>query len=683
MSFSQESDSFESIVDILQNHANSRSEKSAVTFLKDTEIHESLTYKQLDSKIKAFAALMQKRGLENQRALLLLPPGMDFVISFFSCLYSKVIAVPAYPPDTNRLEHTLERLQSIISSAQISVVITTKEVLSITEKMMSKFAIDKWKDLQWLTPDDAQSGAEARWVSPDLNQDDLAFLQYTSGSTGKPKGVMVSHGNLIANQHMIQEASNCNEDSIVACWLPLYHDMGLIGGMVQPLYCGASYYFMSPLDFLRKPVRWLKVISKYKATISGAPNFAYDICTHKISNDVLQGLDLSNWKTAFSSSETVRYSTMKNFVKRFCEYGFQMRNFRPCYGLADATLAVSWAVNKEVLTCSVSKEQLEAGSVTICEDKNDSIVLVGLGKPCLDTIVRVVDEKTLQPIADGKIGEIWVCGPQVAQGYWNQKQKTDETFNNFIGDTGEGPFLRTGDLGFLYKGEVFITGRTKDVMIIRGRNIYSHDIEYQISLTQEFCPEIRPGCSAAFSIEKQNEETLVILQEINPEKNPTFDIKKTATTIRSAILKNFGIRAYAVIFLKPGQLPKTSSGKLMRFACKKAFLSDFKEIILSVIAKDIIDDNYDSSNAQVKSSKEISDKEDIVLDWLQQRLSVEKNQIDIYQNFASYGLESVDIVEFGAYLEEKSNVLIPETMFFDFQNINELCKYVNEAVCSQ
>ena len=664
------------MVDVLQNHAQQRAQKVAMTFLGHDQ-QPSLTYGQLDTKAKAFAAWMQQHQLQNHRALLLLPPGLDFVVSFLGCLYAKVVAVPAYPPDINRLEHTLRRLQSIIKDAKISIVITTSDILSMTQHMISKFAMHQLNNLQWLATSEIEDSLYESWMMPDLNANSLAFLQYTSGSTGKPKGVMVSHGNLIANEIMLQKVSDCNAESVLVNWLPLYHDMGLIGGTLQPLYCGSTNYLMSPLDFLKKPTLWLETISKYHVSISGGPNFAYDLCTNKVTQKDMETLDLSCWRIAFSSSETIRHSTIERFCKKFSACGFQRKTFRPCYGLADATLVVSWATGEEPLTYSVDKNALEAGQANACSDEN-KVMLVGSGSPCWKTTVKIVNSKTFREVPHGRVGEIWVSGPQIAQGYWGQKEKTQEVFHNSLKDVEEETFLRTGDLGFIHAGEVFITGRIKDLMVFRGRNVYSHDVEYALSLGKKHCPEIRPGCSAAFSIEEKNKEKLIIFQEIVPERNPQFDAQKTVVVIRDIVLTYFGINAATVVLLKPGQLPKTSSGKLMRFACKKAFLSDFSEVIHSPIHVDNIQTNR--ANSHVKNKRALSKTDTIILQWFTERLSIEPNNIDMQQNFAFYGLESIDIVEFSSHLEENLNISIPETEFVHFQNIKELCDYVGANV---
>jgi acyl-CoA synthetase (AMP-forming)/AMP-acid ligase II len=562
------------LVHLLRYRASYQGNRTAYTFFLDEGKSISLTYKELEQKARNLGALLQNLGLTGERALLMYPPGLDFIVGFFACLYAGVIAVPAYPPRRNQ---SLDRLQSIIADCQAKEILTTTDI-----KKSLETSLDNYPELtrfRWLTTDNLVNhssdfrGGEIQF--PDIQADDLAFLQYTSGSTGKPKGVMVTHGNLLHNQKMIQEAFGHDEDTVFAGWLPLFHDMGLIGNVLQPLYLGIQCILFSPVDFLQKPVRWLKMISDYRVTTSGAPNFAYDLCIRKISEEQLGSLDLSSWSVAFNGAEPVRAETLNAFAEKFAPCGFRKEAFYPCYGLAEATLFVAGGrKNQQFKTITIDEMALESHQVLPTQESTGR-TLVSCGKAWYDQKVRIVDPDRLTLCSSGQVGEIWVSGPSVAQGYWNQPEKTKETFQAYTEDTQEGPFLRTGDLGFIdEKGELFITGRSKDVIIVRGRNHYPQDIERSVEAINPAC---KMGGCAAFSVEVGGEEKLVILQEIERTYLRKVDLEQVKGQIRQVLTAQHGLQAYTIEFIKPCTLPKTSSGKIQRFLCRIKFLTGMLE----------------------------------------------------------------------------------------------------------
>jgi acyl-CoA synthetase (AMP-forming)/AMP-acid ligase II len=393
---------------------------------------------------------------------------LDFIAAFFGCLYAGVVAVPAYPPGSNR---GLARLIPVVKDAQPVVMLTNSSV-------GHRFNRGPVQDLNvpWMNIDDIDRSLADQWQDPFVTGDSLAFLQYTSGSTASPKGVMISHQNVLHNESLIQAAFNQTEKSIVVGWLPFYHDMGLIGNILQPIYSGSRCVLMPPQAFLQKPLRWLKCISSYGATTSGGPNFAYQLCVDKITSAEQQGLALDTWKVAFNGAEPVRYETLRRFAEAFEPFGFRASSFYPCYGLAEATLLV--ASRDPSHDVFVSEKALVSSGVAV---EPESVVLV--------------DPKTFKQAAAHETGEIWLKSASVAQGYWNRLRQTEETFRAYL-SSGSGPFLRTGDLGFLDNGNLFITGRLKDLIIIRGRNFYPQDIEAAVERSH---PALGIGVGAAFS----------------------------------------------------------------------------------------------------------------------------------------------------------------------------------------
>jgi len=560
---------FSTLVDILRYRTLHQPNKIAYTFLVDGETEEEvhLTYEALDARARAIAAQLQSLGARGERALLLYPQGLEFIAAFFGCLYAGVVAVPAYPPRANQ---SVLRLSAIVADAQAAIALTNVTVLSSIQQKLTQSP--ELQNLHWLATDDISSDSVPSWQEVALSNDTLAFLQYTSGSTGTPKGVMVSHGNILHNQHMIQLAMQHSEKTIFVGWLPLFHDMGLIGNMLQPLYLGIHCVLMSPVAFLQRPFRWLQAISRYKATTSGGPNFAYDFCVRKITDVQKTTLDLSSWDVAFNGAEPVRAATIKRFCAAFEPCGFRLSAFYPCYGMAETTLMVSGGFKAALpVLKTVQAEALEQNRIVAASSENDSTrTLVGNGQAVVNQQIVIANPETFTRCQPNEVGEIWVSGPNVAQGYWNRYVETQNTFHAYLADIGEGPFLRTGDLGFLQDGELFVTGRLKDLIIIGGRNHYPQDIELTVEQNH---PALRSGCGAAFSVEVGGNEQLAIVQEVEREHIRNLDAATVITSIRKVVAEQHELQTYAVVLLKTGSIPKTSSGKIQRHACRAGFLA--------------------------------------------------------------------------------------------------------------
>jgi acyl-CoA synthetase (AMP-forming)/AMP-acid ligase II len=428
-----------------------------------------------------------------------------------------------------------------------------------------------------IATDDLPNDVASAWQEPKINSQSLAFLQYTSGSTGTPKGVMVSHGNLVHNSTLIHQLFGHNPQSRGVIWLPAYHDMGLIGGLLQPIYGGFPSFLMSPVSFLQKPLRWLEAISRYRATTSGGPDSAYDLVYRQVTPEQLTSLDLSSWEVAFTGAEPIRAQTLDRFTQTFAAAGFRRQAFYPCYGMAETTLIVSGGVKAQppVIQSVNGTALAENRVVTATGVKEDSRTIVGCGQSSPDQRIVIVDPQSLQPCPNGRVGEVWVAGASVTQGYWNRPVQTQEIFQAYL-STGEGPFLRTGDLGFLQEGELFITGRLKDLIILFGRNHYPQDIE----LSVEQChASLRPGCGAAFSVEVGGQERLVVVQEVERTHLRKLDSHEVIGAIRRVIAQEHEIQVYAVLLLKTASLPKTSSGKVRRSTCREGFLAGTLDVI--------------------------------------------------------------------------------------------------------
>jgi 8-amino-7-oxononanoate synthase len=553
------------LVEMVRHRAQHQPDDIAFTFLVDGETDEvHLTNRELDRQARAIAAWLQAQGMVGQRALLLYPAGLEFIAAFFGCLYAGVVAVPVYPPRRNR---SMIRIQAIADDAQAAVALSTDDVLSRVEAIIDE--TPHLKGLTWLATNRLPDSLEQRWSMPEIRGDTVAFLQYTSGSTGTPKGVVLNHFNLLHNSALIAYAFEHTRSGRGVFWLPSYHDMGLIGGILQPLYVGRPNILMSPMAFLQQPFRWLSAISRFRGTTSGGPNFAYDLCVRKISDEERNQLDLSSWKVAFNGAETVRPETLERFAAAFAPCGFRPQAFYPCFGLAEATLIVSGGYAEQPpVTGWFDAADLSLGKVTgRSAGSPGSRALAGCGGTLPDQQIVIANPDSMTRCAPGEVGEIWTAGPSVAQGYWGRPEATDAAFRAYLQDTGEGPFLRTGDLGFLQNGELFVTGRIKDLIILRGVNIYPQDIERTV---QQCDPRLRFDSGAAFTVEADGREQLVIVQEF--ERRGQYDLPAVFESIRQAISAEHELPVLTIALLKSGTIPKTSSGKIQRHACRAGFL---------------------------------------------------------------------------------------------------------------
>jgi acyl-CoA synthetase (AMP-forming)/AMP-acid ligase II len=572
----------DSLVEMLEHRAATQPGETAYTFLRDGELPSAdITWSGLANASRTVAGWLRTRLAPGDRALLLYPPGLDFIAAFFGCLYAGVLAVPVLPPQGSRSRRGVDRLASIAADAEPRCTLTNTELqLQLAresrEGLLGTIEIGMpWVATDRLPDDLATAGQPTR-----ANRDSLAFLQYTSGSTARPKGVMVSHGNLLHNLNAAFHLGEHGTHGVSVSWLPVTHDMGLIEGVLQPAFSGCPAYLMSPGAFLQRPARWLKAISTFRATRSGGPNFAYDLAATKVTADDRASLDLRCWRAAYNGAEPIRHDTMAAFVRAYAESGFDATAFRPCYGLAESTLLVStgrWDTglprrSREETESGLprrSPEGAEAGAkVRGCE--GEASATVSCGAPAFGTRVMIVDPAAHTLCRDGEVGEIQVAGESVTLGYWNRPLETAAAFGDSIGGSGE-RWLRTGDLGYLRNGELYVTGRIKDLLIVRGAKHFPQDLERTAELHD---PAIRAGSVAAVAVSNGvRGDRIALVAEVDPRLLDPGGADRLIAGLRQSIADAHGIQLHGVALVNPGSMPKTTSGKLQRFLCRDGWLA--------------------------------------------------------------------------------------------------------------
>lgn len=587
---------FSTLVELLRYRAQHQSNQLAYCFLEDGK-REGLSYTYADLDRQARAIAVQLQQLRGERALLLYPQGAEVVAAFCGCMYSGVIAIPVPPPDAGRMKRTLPRLREIIKDAEASLVLSTGRIIELVRDSGLEFP--EFDSMRWMDTTEVDEALADQWQDPQVDKDTLAYLQYTSGSTSTPKGVMLSHYNLIHHSAYLQRACGYGADGATVTWMPYFHDYGLVEGLIQPMYSGAPCYIMAPLAFVKRPLRWLQAISKYGATHSQAPNFAYDLCVRRIRESQKEGLDLSGWKSAGNAAEPINPRVMREFCEAFKDCGFAWETFSPAYGLAEATLlASSTPVGVAPTIVSLDAPSLERGHVKLADADSSTVrETVSCGELVCETKVVIVNPDTFEVCDSDAIGEVWMADPGVAHGYWQRDEATRETFAAHV-KGGDGPFLRTGDLGFLQAGQLYITGRIKDLIIIRGTNHYPQDIEWTV---QQVGPALRPDYGACFSIIEDGEERLVVVQEVERSQQKTFDAAETIAEIRQAISEAHELQVYAIALVKSGNVLKTSSGKIQRRACCNRFMAGELDVIADWSENPALTDKVRGLHKEVES----------------------------------------------------------------------------------
>lgn len=565
-----------SLIEILDAHAERSPERCGYIFLQHGEREEArLDYGQLATRARAIATAVQAEIAAGDRVLLLFPHGREFVTAFLGCLHAGAIAIPA-PGLARPLSRAVYRLQGIVADGKPRLVLTTSAMLDMARQVCEQLP-ELAGTARVLAVETIEDGLASAWRRPQLGREDLAFLQYTSGSTSTPKGVMVSHGNLLSDAACYLEGFHHHEGTVTVTWMPHFHDFGLMDGISEPLLGGFPVISMSPLAFMQRPMRWLEAVSRYQATFTSGPNFAFDLCVRQaVAPEALAALQLGSLACVAVGAEPVRLATLQRFAERFAPAGFRFDAFRPGYGLAEATLKVTttrWDQPPTFL--QVDRAALEAGRVVSHSPEAQALTLAACGPITsaeFETEIVIVDPATLQRVPDGSVGEICVCGPMVARGYWGRPDATRETFVTLATDRGDARFLRTGDLGFAHQGQLYITGRIKDLIIIHGRNLYPQDLEFT---AEAACPDaLRAGGSAAFTVAAEaaaEAERLVLVTEV-AHKTPRR-AKDIIDAIRHKLMELLEVTPHDVVLIQENTLPKTSSGKIRRRECRQLYLS--------------------------------------------------------------------------------------------------------------
>jgi amino acid adenylation domain-containing protein len=668
-----------SFVQVLRGRAELSPDEIAYIFLPDGEEQEiSVTYGELDLRARAWAIRLQQRFAPGSRAVLLFPSGLDFIAAFFGCLYAGLVAVPCPQPRSGGSRRNYARLEAIMRGAQPSVMLGPAAALNPLRVTLS--GDQAFAGIEWLSYEPAKENLAEKWNSPGCTPDTLALLQFTSGSTGSPKGVMVTHGNLLHNQLLMQEAFQHGPSSIVCGWLPMFHDMGLVGNVLHPVYLGLPCVLMTPLAFLQRPVRWLQAISRYRATTSGGPNFAYDLCVRKIAKEDRAGLDLSCWTAAFNGAEPVQAHTLASFSEGFEGCHFRASAFLPCYGLAEATLMVSgahWAGEPRYFNA----DQLRQGVAAVAESKDEDARPLAASGPILgNQQAIIVDPETNRPTGDGRIGEVWLQGPSVATGYWGESNDRDSVFQATLNGSDGPRFLRTGDLGFIHNRQLFITSRLKDLIIVRGRNYYPQDIELTAELSHGSAQQ-----AAAFSAETQDGEGIVVVQEM--ERG--WDTSRTGAvidSIRSAIAAEHDVLPFEVLLVRARSLPRTTSGKLRRNALRDSWLAGELEALASwrrtaaEPAPDVIDREALLLLPSSERTAAITQALQFVTASL---LCIAPESVATDLVLTSFGFDSLAMVELNHRVQTQFGVILGFTTILDNPTLATLAKQIASCMAEE
>ena len=653
----------ETYIEVIKNRCLEKPEHTVFRFLNDgVNENESLTFHQLETRSKALGSEFQRTGDKGDRILLLFPPGLSYVASIFACFYSGFIAVPAYPPRRNQ---KLNRLHTIISDAGAKTALVSQKVY---DDIQRNFADDEvLSNMHWLVYEQIDDDKANNFKETEIEPNDIALLQYTSGSTGNPKGVMLTQLNLLYNSEYIRQTFEFDENSVGVNWLPIFHDMGLIGGVLQSAYLGVSNVGMPPTAFLKNPLNWLKAMEKYNGTTGGGPNFGFDYCLDKIKDEDKKSLKLGNVKTFYCGAEPVRSSTMESFSK---EFAIEARQMYPVYGMAETTLIASGGYQyEEPKYLNLKTDKLSEGRVEDAPDNYDRVTqLTGCGHTWMETEIVIVKPETFDELTENSIGEIWVGGPTVAAGYWQKPEETERTFRAFTKNTKRGPFLRTGDMGFLRDKELYITGRLKDMIIIRGVNYYPNDIEFVVQKSHD---DLRNNGGAAFGIVKDGREKLVVVQELERTALRNDNHDELISLIRGRVSEEFELDVYAVYLIKTGSIPLTSSGKIQRRQTKYELMNNELNIIKSWSR----DEEIKESSVDVKNEEPTKEAiREWLIEWVMRNQQFRREEIDLDKNIMSYGIDSLSAVTLEQEISEQFGFQWHVSSFMLDPTINKLAE---------
>ncbi|MAT69548.1 MAG: fatty acyl-AMP ligase [Planctomycetaceae bacterium] len=674
-----------SVAELLRRRARELGSRPAFTFTDEAGAETQSSYAQLDARAAAVGHELAAQLAPGDRAALVFPPGLDFIAAFFGCLYAGVVPVPATFPKPRRPS---PRLDAIVADSDAAAVLTTAATLETVQLDQQSPAVQA---ARWIAVDQLATTRPAL-VHP-ARHDDLCFLQYTSGSTSDPRGVMISHGNLLANLETIRGGFGLEiagaDDTCPAgvFWLPAYHDMGLIGGILTPLYVGGTSHLLSPAAFLKRPLAWLEKLSATRSAISGAPNFAYQLCADKTTAEQAAALDLSNWQLAFCGAEPIDPAALDNFAKALASSGFRREAFYPCYGLAEATLLVSGGhAAGEAALLNVDRAEIAAGRAVPAANGTPAKSLVNCGCPLGGVDVAIVDPATNEQVPDGVIGEVWVAGPSVAAGYWNRPQENFAAFGARLPDS-ERPYLRTGDLGFLHNGSLFVTGRLKDVIIIRGRNLYPQDIEQTV---RDANAAVDSG--AAFAVVEGAEDRLVVVHQVGREHR-RGDLTPVLKAVRAAVVDEYELDPHAIVLLRPGGLPLTTSGKVQRNRCREMFEAGELPSLAEWRRPSVAEAGAEQSAGDVQQRPAFLDELDKLtrdelaaeistwlLGWIRNHVGEDAGDLDANATFPELGVDSLTALELSAAFEDVLGVQLSPIEAFEHPTPAALSKHLAQQM---
>jgi 8-amino-7-oxononanoate synthase len=681
------------LIGVLRGHAEERPDQAAFCALRGDQTERVLTFAQLDRRARAIGACLQDMGLGGQSVVLAYPQGLDFIVGFFGCLYAGCVAVPTHLPN----RRTLARFHAIVADAAAGLVLSTSAAAAQHLAMVAQGSgpIEGTPATPWLATDEIHDERAEHWEMPLIAPETLAMLQYTSGSTSEPKGVTLSHANLMHNTLAIHEAFGMADvkGQVAAAidagvfWLPTYHDMGLVGGVLVPMLAGATSMLMPPAAFLQHPIAWLAAISRHRATISGGPNFAYDLCVRKITDEQRVTLDLSCWSLAFVGAEPINPDTLERFAAAFAPCGFKPGAFYPCYGMAEATLMVSGAARGSGPTVRAFSDMSlsEGRAEPVVHPSSRTRRLVSCGVPVGDTNVEIVDAKSGTSVQPGRVGEIWLAGTSVSKGYWRNPYQTHQAFGAHLSDAVNGPFLRTGDLGFVSEGELFVVGRRDDLLIVRGRNHHPQDLE---ATARKSHPLLEAGFGAAFAVIDKGGQRLVLVQEV--ARNGDADFAAALHACREAVLAEHGLSLHTIVLVRSGTIPKTSSGKVQRRACRMAFVAgDLKVLVKlhreavegsqaasTIPGKSLCGSGSLATAATVPSRASFSSVLAAVCQHAIALGGAALSDVTPETPLTALGLDSLQRVELAAGLEKTFVCRLPDKEFNPAQTLGELARAV-------
>jgi acyl-CoA synthetase (AMP-forming)/AMP-acid ligase II/acyl carrier protein len=663
--------------DLLEHRAKHLADSTPHIFLVNGEDEEArLSHAELDLSARRIAAQLAERFRPGDRLLLLYPPGLEFIRAFFGCVYASVVPVPLFPPRNNRNN---ERFTHILDDVEPAGVLTDAATAARIRPILE--TNPDFKKPVWVYTDESSEYDPGNAPIHRPTPDEPAFIQYTSGSTSRPKGVVVTHANLLENLAIIRTATEVEPGDRTVYWLPQYHDLGLIAGVIEPLYSEGTSVLLSPFAVLQKPLRWLQAIQKYESVLSGGPNFSLELCVNRIAPEERDKLDLSCWDIVFNGAEPLHRRTMERFAEYFAPAGLRRQSMASCYGLAEGTLMVTSGYRRTFPRVRVVDREKLAANELVETDDPSGVELMSSGRPMGDYEIAIVDPGTLRETPQ-RVGEIWLAGSSVASGYWNNAPATTDTFAARLSDQPDrGPFLRTGDLGFMDDGQLFVCGRLKEMIIVRGKNLYPHDIEQEARDAHEAFAGSR---AAAFSVEGTGTERLVLALEV-PRVSQKKDLSAPGELVRSAVTRATGIELTELVLTAEGRLPVTSSGKIQRVACRRLYIEEDLEILRSFTAGETNTEATVDSAAELTRIAALSDPNamrDELTAFVQGHLNRaysagdSTGDVSLQKPLFELGLDSMKLMDFKTMIDKYFGVMIPIEKLFEGMTAEQMIDFV-------